>query len=136
MHIAFGTDEEATLIDTLLEALSKMGHSVDWIARGREWPEVGRQVGEAVADGRADFGVVCCWTGTGVSISANKVRGVRAALCTDALTAQGARRWNNANVVALSIRLTSPEVGREILEAFFGTDPDEQELERISMVEL
>ncbi len=136
MHIAFGTDEEATLIDTLLEALSKMGHSVDWIARGREWPEVGRQVGEAVADGQADFGVVCCWTGTGVSISANKVRGVRAALCTDALTAQGARRWNNANVVALSIRLTSPEVGREILEAFFGTDPDEQELERISMVEL
>ncbi len=136
MHIAFGTDEEATLIDTLLEALSKMGHSVDWIARGREWPEVGRQVGEAVADGRADFGVVCCWTGTGVSISANKVRGVRAALCTDALTAQGARRWNDANVVALSIRLTSPEVGREILEAFFGTDPDEQELERISMVEL
>ncbi|MCL4443800.1 MAG: RpiB/LacA/LacB family sugar-phosphate isomerase [Actinobacteria bacterium] len=136
MHIAFGTDEEATLIDTLLEALSKMGHSVDWIARGREWPEVGRQVGEAVADGQADFGVVCCWTGTGVSISANKVRGVRAALCTDALTAQGARRWNDANVVALSIRLTSPEVGREILEAFFGTDPDEQELERISMVEL
>ena len=136
MHIAFGTDEEATLIDTLLEALSKMGHSVDWIARGRGWPEVGRQVGEAVADGQADFGVVCCWTGTGVSISANKVRGVRAALCTDALTAQGARRWNDANVVALSIRLTSPEVGREILEAFFGTDPDEQELERISMVEL
>ena len=136
MHIAFGTDEEATLIDTLLEALSKMGHSVDWIARGREWPEVGRQVGEAVADGQADLGVVCCWTGTGVSISANKVRGVRAALCTDALTAQGARRWNDANVVALSIRLTSPEVGREILEAFFGTDPDEQELERISMVEL
>ncbi len=87
-------------------------------------------------NGRADFGVVCCWTGTGVSISANKVRGVRAALCTDALTAQGARRWNDANVVALSIRLTSPEVGREILEAFFGTDPDEQELERISMVEL
>ncbi len=136
MHIAFGTDEEATLIDALLETLSKMGHSVDWIARGREWPEVGRQVGEAVADGQADFGVVCCWTGTGVSISANKVRGVRAALCTDALTAQGARRWNDANVVALSIRLTSPEVGREILEAFFGTDPDEQELERISMVEL
>ena len=136
MHIAFGTDEEATLIDTLLEALSKMGHDVDWIARGREWPEVGRQVGEAVADGRADFGVVCCWTGTGVSISANKVRGVRAALCTDALTAQGARRWNDANVVALSIRLTSPEVGREILEAFFGTNPDEQELERISTVEL
>ncbi len=136
MHIAFGTDEEATLIDTLLEALSKMGHSVDWIARGREWPEVGRQVGEAVADGQADFGVVCCWTGTGVSISANKVRGVRAALCTDALTAQGARRWNDANVVALSIRLTSPEVGREILEAFFGTNPDEQELERISTVEL
>ncbi len=135
MRIAFGTDEETVLTDALLESISKMGHSVSWVARGREWPEVGRQVGEAVAGGKADFGVVCCWTGTGVSIAANKVKGVRAALCTDASTAQGARRWNDANVVALSIRLTSPEVGREILEAFFGTNPDEHELVRILAVE-
>ena len=57
-------------------------------------------------------GVVCCWTGTGVSIAANKVPGVRAALCTDAATASGARRWNDANVLALGLRLTSERVGR------------------------
>jgi ribose 5-phosphate isomerase B len=88
---------------------------------------VGRRVGEAVAEGRADLGVVCCWTGTGVSMAANKVPGVRAALCTDAETARGARRWNDANVVAFGLRLTSPDIAREILDAFLATPVDESE---------
>jgi ribose 5-phosphate isomerase B len=98
------------------------------------WPEVGRVVGEAVAAGRADLGVVCCWTGTGVSIAANKVPGVRAALCVDAETARGARRWNDANVVALSLRLTSEQVAQEILDAFLTTEPDPGEADAISQV--
>ena len=77
-----------------------------------------------MADGDADRGVVCCWTGTGVSIAANKVVGVRAALCTDAATASGARRWNDANVLAFGLRLTSAEVAVELLQAFLSTDPD------------
>jgi ribose 5-phosphate isomerase B len=86
-------------------------------------------VAEAVASGHADRGVVCCWTGTGVSIAANKVPGVRAALCVDAETARGARRWNDANVLALSLRLTSEAVAKEIVTAFldeaYGRSEDE-----------
>jgi ribose 5-phosphate isomerase B len=76
-----------------------------------------------VAEGRADRGVVCCWSGTGASIAANKVPGVRAALCADAETARMARRYNHANVLALSLRATSPPMGREIVEAFL-EEPD------------
>lgn len=83
------------------------------------WPSVGRSVGAAVAQGEADFGVLCCWTGTGVSIAANKVPGIRAALCGDAATASGAREWNDANVLCLSIRATSAAVAREMLAVWF-----------------
>lgn len=87
------------------------------------WPSVGRTVAEAVAGGEADFGVLCCWTGTGVSIAANKVAGVRAALCGDAETARGAREWNDANVLCMSIRVTSSAVAGEMLSAWFTTHP-------------
>jgi ribose 5-phosphate isomerase B len=87
------------------------------------WPSVGLSVAEAVAGGHADFGILCCWTGTGVSIAANKVPGIRAALCADAQTAQGAREWNDANVLCLSIRATSAALAAEILTAWFAGSP-------------
>jgi ribose 5-phosphate isomerase B len=87
------------------------------------WPSVGRSVATAVAQGEARYGILCCWTGTGVCIAANKVRGVRAALCADAPTAGGAREWNDANVLCLSIRNTTPAVATEILEAWFAGTP-------------
>ena len=132
MRIAFGTDEHTALVDAILEALRSRGDDVEAVADGEAWPEVGRGVATAVAAGDADFGVVCCWTGTGVSIAANKVPGVRAALCTDAETARGARRWNDANVLALGLRLTSPEVAREMIDAFLTTQPDESEREQFT----
>jgi ribose 5-phosphate isomerase B len=92
------------------------------------WPQVAEQVGRLVAQGVVESGIVCCWTGTGVSIVANKVPGVRAALCADAQTARGARRWNDANVLALSLRATSVAVAEEIVDAWFdetSVDPDE-----------
>lgn len=135
MRIAFGTDEHTTLTDHLVGLLRGQGHDVIVAADGAPWPDVGRAVGEAVAAGSADRGVVCCWTGTGVSIAANKVPGVRAALCTDAETARGARRWNDANVVALSLRLTSEVVAEEVLEAFLGTGADEDEAPNYARVE-
>ena len=124
MRIAFGTDEPTALTAAIVERLRAAGHDVDVVAAGDPWPDVGRSVGEAVAGGAADRGVVCCWTGTGVSIAANKVPGVRAALCTDAETARGSRRWNDANVLALGLRLTSPTTAEEMLDAFLTTDPD------------
>jgi ribose 5-phosphate isomerase B len=135
MRIAFGTDEETALTDAVVADLEQRGHDVERVAPGEAWSEVGRAVGEAVAAGGAERGVVCCWTGTGVSIAANKVPGVRAALCTDAATADGARRWNDANVLAFGLRLTSPTVAREMIEAFLLTEPDESELGAVARVE-
>lgn len=129
--MALGTDEHTPLLDDLRSLLAESGHDALVVADGAPWPDVGRAVGGAVASGRAERGVVCCWTGTGVSIAANKVTGVRAALCTDAETARGARRWNDANVLALGLRLTSGAVAREVLGAFLDTEVDESEREAI-----
>lgn len=134
MRVAFGSDEVTPLSDDLTVALSAGGHELVLFVADEPWPDVGRRVGEAVAGRRADLGVVCCWTGTGVSIAANKVAGVRAALCADAETARGARRWNDANVLALSLRLTTPAVALEVLEAFLATGPDADEAENIAKV--
>ena len=114
-------------MDEVVADLRDRGHDVDVLADGDAWPDVGRRVGEAVAQGAADYGVVCCWTGTGVSMAANKVAGVRAALCTDAETARGARRWNDANVLAIGLRLTTATTATEMLEAFLTTPADEDE---------
>lgn len=133
MRIAFGTDDRTAVTDHVERWLAEAGHEVVVVAeRGGPWPDVGTAVGEAVAGGDADRGVVCCWTGTGVSIAANKVPGVRAALCTDAETARGARRWNDANVLALGLRLTSAEVAGELLQAFLETEADDEEAPEIA----
>jgi ribose 5-phosphate isomerase B len=131
MRIAFGTDEATSLTENIKAALDERGHEVVVVADGDAWPDIGRAVGEAVASGAADRGVVCCWTGTGVSMAANKVPGVRAALCTDAETARGARKWNDANVLAMGLRLTSAEVADEMLDAFLGTDADPDERDQV-----
>jgi ribose 5-phosphate isomerase B len=126
MRVAVATDEATSTTDAVRTWLAAHGHEVvEVVPDGTDWRDVGRAVGEAVAAGNADAGVVCCWTGTGVSIAANKVEGVRAALCVDAETARGARRWNDANVLAVSLRLTTPAVAEELLEAFTSTAADE-----------
>ena len=134
MRIVFGTDERTPLTDGIVDELRGRGHDVVTVADGEQWADVGRAVGEAVATRDADRGVVCCWTGTGVSMAANKVMGVRAALCTDAETARGARRWNDANVLALSLRLTTEPLAKEMLDAFLATEPDDDEREQIARV--
>ena len=133
--MAFGTDEQTAVTAAVVAHLEAAGHDVMFPSAGAEWPEVGRGVAEAVAGGAAELGVVCCWTGTGVSIAANKVAGVRAALCTDAETARGARRWNDANVVAMGLRLTSETVACEIVDAFLAERCDAQEAAAIARVE-
>ncbi len=139
MRIALGSDERGDLPAALERKLQDAGHTVSLfgaLAPGDDdaWPAIGEAVGEAVASGRCETGVVCCWTGTGVSIAANKVKGVRAALCADAQTAAGARKWNDANVLALSLRATTPTVGEEILSAWLAGTPTEDERYR-AMIE-
>jgi ribose 5-phosphate isomerase B len=136
MRIAFGTDERTAVTDAVERWLVERGHEVVVPAeRGGPWPDVGAAVGQTVAQGDADLGVVCCWTGTGVSIAANKVPGVRAALCTDRGTAEGARRWNDANVLAFGLRLTTEAVAEELLEAFLATDVDDDERSEIAKLD-
>src|ERR1700730_743631 len=134
MVIAFGTDERTSLTQAITDELEAKGHQVVVVADATAWPDAGRAVGQAVAGASAERGVVCCWTGTGVAMAANKVPGVRAALCTDAETARGARRWNDANVLGVSLRLTSPEVVKEILEAFLSTEVDDSERANIDLL--
>ena len=143
MRVAFGSDERTPLTDAVRGELVAGGHTVvavgpvadDPSEHGLQWAEVGRAVGELVARGDTDTGVLFCWTGTGASIAANKVRGVRAALCTDAATAAGARRWNDANVLVMGLRLTSAEVAREMLDAWFATAADPTEAANIARLE-
>jgi len=134
-RIAFGTDETTSVTMHLVTWLRDHGHEVLVLADPADWPDAGRRVGDAVASGGADVGVVCCWTGTGVSIAANKVAGIRAALCTDAETARGARRWNNANVLAMGLRLTSAPLAEEMVTAFLQTSADQEETATIAKVE-
>jgi len=135
VRIAFGTDEVTAVTDAVKGLVADAGHELVLAVEGETWPDVGHAVGRAVAGGAADRGVVCCWTGTGVAMAATKVPGVRAALCTDAETARGARRWNHANVLALGLRLTSAVVASEILAAFLTTDPDPDEASTVDRVE-
>ncbi len=131
MRVILGSDEKTTLTDAVVADLEKRGMEVLAIGpvagEAMAWGAVAERVGRAVADRRADFGVLFCWTGTGVSIVANKVSGVRAALCADAETAKGARRWNDANVLVMSLRATSAAVAREILDAWLAAQPDDSE---------
>jgi len=126
MRVAVGSDDTYSIAVFIVDYLRKKGFevvTVGALATGKPypWPDVGFEVGSMVARGEVDYGIVICYTGTGVSIAANKVKGVRAALVTDAKNAEGARKWNDANVLALSARLTSEELAKEIIDAFFGT---------------
>ncbi|MEM3745218.1 MAG: RpiB/LacA/LacB family sugar-phosphate isomerase [Candidatus Bathyarchaeia archaeon] len=140
MRVSIGSDDLYPVAVVLCEELKKMGFEVKAYGaletgKVEPWPDVAFSVAADVAEGRADFGVLICYTGTGVSIAANKVRGVRAALCFDAESARGARLWNDANVLALSGRLTTPYVGREILNAWLSVkEPDKSEIENIRKI--
>ena len=131
MKVAVSSDMRTGVADLVVEELRRRGHEplphgalTD--AERDDWSWASEATARDVADGHAEQGVVCCWTGTGASIAANKVPGIRAALCADAETARGARRWNDANVLALSLRTTSHALLREILDAWFEGKPSDE----------
>ncbi len=141
MKIAVGSDERTNLTDAVIEEIRKRGHEIEMygplVGESLDWSHVAEEVAQRVARGKDDEGILFCWTGTGVSIAANKVDGVRAALCHDAETARGARLWNRANVLCLSLRSTSEIVAREILDAWFNTPPgaDPSDIQAIEYLE-
>lgn len=148
MQITVSSDEHSPLVDAVIEEIERRGHSVEYFgpragepaSEANDWPLVTVEAVARVVDGRADEAVVMCWTGTGASLAANKVAGIRAALCHDAETARGARVWNHANVLALSLRATPIPIAREILDAWFSTPYSDdawnlRQIERIRAVE-
>ncbi len=142
MRIAIAADEDTGIAPALAAALRERGHEIV-AAHGAlnpderdDWAWASEAAARDVADGRADQAVVCCWTGTGASIAANKVPGIRAALCADAQTAAGARQWNDANVLALSLRLTSQAALEEMLDAWFATAPSTEDDDQANIAHL
>ena len=138
MRIAVAADERVGVAEALVEELRRRGHEP--VVHGAlseaerdDWAWASEAASRDVAEGRAEQAVVCCWTGTGASIAANKVPGIRAALCGDAATAEGARRWNDANVLALSLRTTSEAELAEILDAWFAGAPSDDEDDRANV---
>jgi ribose 5-phosphate isomerase B len=138
MRIAVAADERTGVAEAVVAGLRARGHEpllhgALSDAERDDWAWASEAAARDVAEGRADQAVVCCWTGTGASIAANKVRGVRAALCGDAATAEGARRWNDANVLALSLRTTSQALLEEILDAWFAGRPSPDDDDRANV---
>jgi ribose 5-phosphate isomerase B len=138
MRIAVSSDERTGVADAVVEELRRRGHEP--VAHGAlaegdraDWAWASEAAARDVAEGRAEQGIVCCWTGTGASIAANKVDGIRAALCLDAQTAEGARKWNDANVLALSLRTTSEAELSEILDAWFAAEPSPDDDDRANI---
>jgi ribose 5-phosphate isomerase B len=141
MRIAVAADERTGVAEAVVEELRNRGHEPivhGALADGErdDWAWASEAAARDVAEGRAEQGVVCCWTGTGASIAANKVEGIRAALCGDPETARGARKWNDANVLALSLRSTSAPLLEEILDAWFTGEPSDEPDDRANVQHL
>ena len=140
MKIAVSTDERTLLVESLFCELKDRGHHVTYFGpekdESMDWPVVTEQAAQLVASGEAAEGIVMCWTGTGASIAANKIQGVRAALCLDGATAKGARTWNHANVLALSLQSTDDTTLKEILDVWFTTpySSDKWNLQQIDRI--
>jgi ribose 5-phosphate isomerase B len=135
MRFVVGSDDEGAALDAAVEQLRQAGHDVEVLDRD-PWPDVANRVAETVASGKADQGLLFCWTGTGTAMAANKVRGVRAALAWDPWIAEGARRWNDANVLVMSLKRTEPETARAIVDAWLSVDaPDEDERDNIAKLD-
>jgi ribose 5-phosphate isomerase B len=135
MKFVIATDDDRPVVEHIAKALRERGHEVTVLPKAI-WGAMATEAAGLVARGDFDQAVVCCWTGTGASIAANKVRGIRAALCTDANTAAGARKWNDANVLALSLRLLSEPIASEIIDAWLGTKYGGSEDESLARLHL
>lgn len=138
--VAIGSDDLYPVVDFIIEYLKSRRFEVITVGAAKtrkpeSWSLVGYEVGKLVASGAVDWGVAVCYTGTGVSIAANKVKGVRAALCNDAETAKGARLWNDANVLVLGGRLVTNYLAKEIVDAWLSiVSPDESERKNIGIL--
>lgn len=132
MKLVVASDEKTDLTKSVIQYLQKKGHQVilmgDLLKKNEKWAQIGKTVAQKVANEEVNQAILFCWSGTGICMAANRIKGARAALCWDAQTARLARKWDNANILCLSLRFTSETVAREILDAWFSTKFDEEGL--------
>jgi ribose 5-phosphate isomerase B len=135
VRVVVGSDDDGETLDAAVDQLRIAGHEVELLDRD-QWPDVAARVANAVAEDEADQGLLFCWTGTGTAMAANKVPGIRAALAWDPWIAEGARRWNDANVLVMSLKRTEPETARAIVDAWLSVEhPDQDEAENIAKLD-
>jgi ribose 5-phosphate isomerase B len=139
MKIVVASDEKTPLTDFVIDYLKSKGHEIsllgDLVKKQGKWAEISMEAAQKVVNGEADMGIVFCWSGTGVTMAANKVKGARAALCSTPQIAQLARKWNDANILTMAIVHTSPETAKEILDTWFATEFDEEGLDQAHMLD-
>lgn len=137
MKMLVASDEKTNLTDTVIDYLKEKGHKLVLLGhlvnknKKWKWVDIGKEAAQKVFNGKVNEGILFCWSGTGICMAANRFKGVRAALCWDAQTAKLARKWDNANVLCISLRYTSEEVAKEILDAWFSTEFDEEDLNEV-----
>lgn len=140
MKIALCSDEAYAVHRTITRIIEARGHAAvvfGAFGGGPEapWAPVAEAAALAVARGECDEGIFLCWSGTGIAMAANKVSGVRAALCWDPGGAAAARVWNHANALCLSNRALSDDMAGEILAAWFESEPGERGAEGVALLE-
>lgn len=135
MKLIVASDEKTDLTKSVVKYLKAKNHQVvlmgDLIKRNDKWAEIGMEAAKKVTSGKADQGILFCWSGTGICMAANRIKGAKAALCWDAETARLARKWDNANILCMSLRYTSGTVAKEILDSWFSTKFDEEDLNEV-----
>ena len=127
MKLAIGNDHAAVeLKQEIMEYVQSLGHEVTNFGTDSNescnYPEYGEKVGRAVAAGEYDCGILICGTGVGISIAANKVKGVRAAVCSDTATARLVKQHNNANIIAFGARIVGSELAKDIVKAYLDAE--------------
>lgn len=144
MRIAIGNDHAAVELKREIAAYVKeLGHDVENYGTDSsdscDYPIYGEKVGKAVASGAADLGILICGTGVGISIAANKVRGIRAAVCSEPVTARLVKEHNNANIIAFGARIVGIEMAKEIVKAYLSAEflggRHEKRVELITQIE-
>ena len=139
MKIIVASDTKNNVTDAVIEHLKKRGHTLtlvgDLVSKNGKWAEIAKEAAKKVANDKMNQGIFFCWSGTGICMAANKISGARAALCWDAETARLARKWNDANILCMSLRFVTEVLAQEILDAWFSTEYDEENLDEVRKID-
>ncbi|MBI4126871.1 MAG: RpiB/LacA/LacB family sugar-phosphate isomerase [Deltaproteobacteria bacterium] len=138
MKLVVASDTKNHVTDAVIDDLKRRDHQLtlvgDLVAKNGKWAEIAKEAAKKVSSSEVGQGIFFCWSGTGICMAANKIPGARAALCWDAETARLARKWNDANILCMSLRFISETVAKEILEAWFTTNYNEEHLDEVRKI--